>query len=61
MVDITVPNIWNATHEEVVMSTITAMNNDTQRTEYYGSLPVIGLSVLGKNIWYHCEKKIGLL
>ena len=49
MVDITVPNIWNATQDEIVMSTVTSMNNDTLRAQYYGSLPVVGLAVLGKN------------
>ena len=40
----------NATHEEIVMSTITAMHNDTQKAEVYGTLPVVGLSVFGKII-----------
>ena len=50
MVDITVPNIWNATKEEIVTSTLMGMNNDTLRAQYYGSLPVVGLTVFGKDI-----------
>ena len=57
MVDITVPNIWNATHEEIVTSTLMGMKNDTVRAQYYGSLPVIGLTVFGKGIWFFDDEE----